>query len=150
MLYTTSRSYCYWVIAAVAVLGGGPRSHGPGPRSFHAQKGPRPPPLPPMHLSECPKVFGKMSQSCPRCPQNGFNSIKIKKIPTHIFKSSLQDMSQSYSRWPPKWPELDQNLKIFSSTPPPPPPPPPPQTPSCYKMNLVGSLSERRWALPIR
>ena len=31
------------------------------------------PPPPPMHLSECPKVFGKMFQSCPRCPQNGFN-----------------------------------------------------------------------------
>ena len=31
------------------------------------------PPPPPMHLSECPKVFGKMSQSCPMCPQNDFN-----------------------------------------------------------------------------
>ena len=56
---------------SVAVLGGG-RGHGPGPRAFHAQKGPRTF-TPPMHLSECPKVFGKMSQSCPRCPQNGFN-----------------------------------------------------------------------------
>ena len=61
------------ILRPVAVLGGG--GHGPVPRAFHAQKGPRTftPPPPPMHLSECPKVFGRMSQSCPRCPQNGFN-----------------------------------------------------------------------------
>ena len=71
-----SATHCPWEAVAVLGGGGGARGHGPGPRAFHAQKGPRtlpPPPPPPMHLSECPKVFGKMSQSCPRCPQNGFN-----------------------------------------------------------------------------
>ena len=36
--------------------GGGARGHGPGPRAFHAQKGPRTPPPP-------PNAFVRMSKS---------------------------------------------------------------------------------------
>ena len=41
-------------IIAVAVLGGGARGHGPGPRAFHAQKGPR---------TFTPNAFVRMSKS---------------------------------------------------------------------------------------
>ena len=63
----------------VAVLGGGGGGGAMalGLALFMPKKGlallPPPSPLLPKHLSECPNLFGKMSQSCPRCPQNGFN-----------------------------------------------------------------------------
>ena len=46
---------CY-MRAAVAVLGGGAWGHGPGPRAFHAQKGPR-------TFTPPPHAFVRMSKS---------------------------------------------------------------------------------------
>ena len=85
----------------VAVFGGGggggggeeERGHGPGPRAFHAQKGPRtfttPPPPPQCICQNVQEYSVRCLKVVPGVPKMVLIRSKSKKYPPHIFKSSL-------------------------------------------------------------
>ena len=105
----------------VAVLVGGPRGHGPGPRAFHAQKGPRTfTPPPPQCICQNVQMYSvRCLKVVPGVPKMVLIRSKSKKYPPISSKVACKICPKVIPDGP-KMARIGSKSKSFQRPPPPP------------------------------